>query len=113
MCVVSVTPFSRGWRCVLTDKDAAEDGFESIQADFDNLSYREQSEFVFRLTLWRGKKHPRRQPNYKPGTILLVKRVTEFKTYHEICQGETDMDEMIKEEDEKARQPQAKKTKTK
>lgn len=103
MCVLSIEEFKRGWRCTLIDKEAHGKDFALIKSDLQDLSFREMGEFIFRLSIWRGRKRPTRTPNVKPGLLLHVKEVNDLSLYNNVCQGTTDADTLIKQEGEKLR----------
>lgn len=102
LCVLSIDEFKRGWRCVLIDKEASDGDFNDLLKDFNQLTYREQGEYIFRLTIWRGRKHPTRKPSVAPGSLLFVKEVSDAKLYSNVCQGTADADDLLKHEGEQS-----------
>ncbi|KAJ0397244.1 hypothetical protein ATCC90586_001460 [Pythium insidiosum] len=96
LCVVSVTPFSKGWHYELTNKIAAGDVFSVVKDKLSSLQGQYLEKFLFHLTVWQPPKRRRDDKTIPPGTLLFSDAVTGFSLYKFKHQGEATHDSIMK-----------------
>ena len=98
MGVYDVTPFDRGWRVRLVDKDL-QACYQHVKKKLDALTDSLKKKYCFVLTVWHSSKRKRGYPvkMYVPGQTYAIKKVRSLDIYNNTPQGAINADVLIDE----------------